>query len=876
MRIILKRIELRGVVEHPISVDETLMQMAPPQKLYLQTVRALVLGALLAATLTAATRVSADSLSNNPIVFITTVPNPIDFGTFAATFGNHVADPETTIRGGDLWIRYPDGSLKNLTAAAGYGASGFQGATAIAVRDPSVHWDGTKVLFSMVVGAPTEQYEVSTYRWQLYEVTGLGSSETPSITKIANQPASYNNFAGTYASDDQIIFVSDRPRDNTVLHTYPQRDEYESAETNTGLWKLNPATGDLRILDHAPSGDFNPLIDSFGRVVFTRWDHLQRDQQNVGGNYSAFNYESEVSSTVTSSAKELYPEPRNSNDPDYISRVNLFTLNQFFPWAINQDGTNLETLNHIGRHEVGGYIERSFNDDPNVEEFYGQYPTGANTNEFEIMLHLKENPAVPGTYFGTNCPEFGTHAAGQIISITGAPDVNPNDMKVSYITHPDTASATDSPSAYHTGLHRDPLPLSNGNLVASHTSTTQEDTNIGTSSAPLSRYAFRIRLLSQSGSYFVPSTRLTSGISKSISYWSPDELRTYSGVLWELSPVEVRARPRPVASSLSIPAVEQGVIDSMGVDTQELINYLRSSNLALIVSRNLTVRDKNDRQQPINLRVAGTSTESLPLSGTIYDIARLDIFQGDLIRGYESGARLGRRVLAQPMHSVSAGVNIPLESLPTSSIKIASDGSMAAFVPAGRALTWQLSNTAGEPIVRERYWVTFQKGEVRVCASCHGVNTVDQLGHPAPTNPPLALAQLLAHWKNLPPPAEPTPTPTPGTHQYQLLARGLPSFAPRRPVVITARGGNSAASLQLAVRINGTSCYHRVGFPTTASPRRLRGRMPAGSAGREFVISLHRKRSSATLASKTFSSPGELALSYSNKVLCGRFVRSLR
>ena len=42
-------------------------------------------------------------------------------------------------------------------------------------------------------------------------------------------------------------------------------------------------SGQLSILDHCPSGNFNPIIDSYGRVIFTRWDHLQRDQQNVGG-----------------------------------------------------------------------------------------------------------------------------------------------------------------------------------------------------------------------------------------------------------------------------------------------------------------------------------------------------------------------------------------------------------------------------------------------------------------------------------------------------------------------------------------------------------------------------------------------------------------
>jgi hypothetical protein len=29
-------------------------------------------------------------------------------------------------------------------------------------------------------------------------------------------------------------------------------------------------------MDDSPSGDMTPIVDSFGRVVFVRWDHLER------------------------------------------------------------------------------------------------------------------------------------------------------------------------------------------------------------------------------------------------------------------------------------------------------------------------------------------------------------------------------------------------------------------------------------------------------------------------------------------------------------------------------------------------------------------------------------------------------------------------
>jgi hypothetical protein len=70
-------------------------------------------------------------------------------------------------------------------------------------------------------------------------------------------------------------------------------------------------------------------------------------------------------------------------------------------------------------------------------------------------------------------------------------------------------------------------------------------------------------------------------------------------------------------------------------------------------------------------------------------------------------------------------------------------------VPASRALTWQLTDPDGQGVVRERYWLTFAPGEVRVCTSCHGLSSLDQAGDSAPTNPPQALLDLLEWWQTL-------------------------------------------------------------------------------------------------------------------------------
>ena len=70
---------------------------------------------------------------------------------------------------------------------------------------------------------------------------------------------------------------------------------------------------------------------------------------------------------------------------------------------------------------------------------------------------------------------------------------------------------------------------------------------------------------------------------------------------------------------------------------------------------------------------------------------------------------------------------------PSGSVRIGDDGSVAAIVPAAKALTWEMlaNNAAKTSQVKERFWVTFQPGEVRTFANCHGIHTSDQAGSPA-------------------------------------------------------------------------------------------------------------------------------------------------
>jgi hypothetical protein len=89
--------------------------------------------------------------------------------------------------------------------------------------------------------------------------------------------------------------------------------------------------------------------------------------------------------------------------------------------------------------------------------------------------------------------------------------------------------------------------------------------------------------------------------------------------------------------------------------------------------------------------------------------------------------------------------------------------------------------------VKERFWVTFQKGEIRTCASCHGINTSDQTGTVAnpvgpPTNPPQALASLLGYWKANHPS---------GSVQHTAASVSVPHSAGSVSLTISRTGGGT-------------------------------------------------------------------------------------
>jgi hypothetical protein len=305
-------------------------------------------------------------------------------------------------------------------------------------------------------------------------------------------------------------------------------------------------------------------------------------------------------------------------------------------------------------------------------------------------------------------------------------------------------------------LYRDPMPMSDGLLVAAFTATPTAinngwDTNTGTASFPISQHHFRLRTLTNGGASYSAAALLTAGITNNSIYWDGATLVTNRGTMWELQPVEVRSRQEPAAPAAGIAAVEAAVFAQEAVDASVFRSDLIARELALVMSRNVTARDAADKQQPYNLFVPG-GTNSIANAGKAYAITHLSFLEADYLRGYTyntTNMQPGRRILATPMQATTTfNYTSSKSNAPLGGTELMSDGSQATIVPANRAMTWHLTGTNNnDSVTKERYWISFRPGEIRTCANCHGINDKDQLGRTAPTNPPLALRQLLRLWR---------------------------------------------------------------------------------------------------------------------------------
>ena len=277
----------------------------------------------------------------------------------------------------------------------------------------------------------------------------------------------------------------------------------------TGLWSLESRDRRSVSVQHSPIGIFSPQIDSYGRVVFVRWDHLQRDQQADSDGPS------DRSTRRTRTARSTTPTSRparQARDADRgLPRAALgarrtsspgrtstgHSLNHFFPWMINEDGTEEETLIHLGRHELHGYFNRSLNDDPNLVDFIaGDVGAAPTPTASRTSSRSRKTPRRRARTTGSTHRSSARTPPARSCGSTAGRRHTLSSTIVTYVT-PSRATCrrarTQPPD--HSGLYRNPLPLSDGTVIAATRPRPTSTPTTGTRANPVSRYAFRLQAL---------------------------------------------------------------------------------------------------------------------------------------------------------------------------------------------------------------------------------------------------------------------------------------------------------------------------------------------------------------------------------------------
>jgi hypothetical protein len=179
------------------------------------------------------------------VVFCARRPNERD-GHWYANIGYYAQDPNRKAwrEGGKLYRwNLATGQLTTLLDDPRGG-----------VRDPQVHYDGRKILFSYRKGG-TENY-------LLYEINADGTG----LRQLTS--GDYDDFEPTYLPDGDIVFISTRCKrwvncwltQVAVMH------------------RCGPDGQDLRALSSNNEHDNTPWPLTDGRLLYTRWEYVDRSQ----------------------------------------------------------------------------------------------------------------------------------------------------------------------------------------------------------------------------------------------------------------------------------------------------------------------------------------------------------------------------------------------------------------------------------------------------------------------------------------------------------------------------------------------------------------------------------------------------------------------
>ena len=202
---------------------------------------------------------------------------------------NPLGDPRNPFHftpGGDLYYRAvasSDSPEINLTSSITAADPANNKDTAGDVADPSVSYDGTKIIFAMKIGEFKNTMPADQPTWNIWEY----DLTTDTLRRVISgdiKAEEGNDGAPAYLPDGRIVFLSDRQtRSKQFLTEYGySTDSYldeDRRDPAAVLHVMNPDGSKIQQISFNQSDDLDPSVLSNGKIIFSRWEHAASKNQ---------------------------------------------------------------------------------------------------------------------------------------------------------------------------------------------------------------------------------------------------------------------------------------------------------------------------------------------------------------------------------------------------------------------------------------------------------------------------------------------------------------------------------------------------------------------------------------------------------------------
>ncbi|MBT8107669.1 MAG: PD40 domain-containing protein [Gammaproteobacteria bacterium] len=271
-----------------------------------------------------------------------------------------------------------------------------------AIRDVEIDYDGSRLLFSMRTPFDenvAEEDQVAT--WNIWQYT-FESAELVRVIPSNLTAEAGHDIMPKYLPDGRIIFASTRQRQSQALlldenkGAFPAMDEDEN-EYAFNLHVMNDDGGEMRQVTFNQSHDLDPSVMADGKIVFSRWDHNQSNNQinlyrmNPDGSATELLYGQWSHDTGTNDSTIQFLQPRETED----GRVMVVAQ----PFAGTEGGGELILI------DTANYVENSQPTSDNIGVLAGPAQEDGTIND------VVTEPGVPspgGRYYSVYPIQDGT------------------------------------------------------------------------------------------------------------------------------------------------------------------------------------------------------------------------------------------------------------------------------------------------------------------------------------------------------------------------------------------------------------------------------------------------------------------------------------